>query len=274
MTEPTRRPRRSVPVVILDAALGAVARVRAVAARPSVWVALGAVVAAGALLAVIFALVGARHGPAPLGIGNSPTTEPTPATGETPGTDPAEPAPGAPVPTGAAAPGSRANPPGPLRPAGGPAGGVGGAAPVYNAAPTPRPADPPGAAPPPAAPPPAAPPPAAPQPVPLTARYAAAKAEGLLGYHATVTITNPGGASVSGWLLVVKLPATALTMSDVSGATASRSGSTWTFTPTSDTRTVPAGESVRVRYLVRDAPLLSGAPRACTIDGARCSGLG
>jgi hypothetical protein len=89
-----------------------------------------------------------------------------------------------------------------------------------------------------------------------------------------VTITNPGRAPIAGWVLVMKLPATALTVSEVSGATVHRSGTTWTFTPTSDTRTVPAGGSVRVHYLVRDTPLLSGGPTACTIDGSRCSGLG
>jgi Cellulose binding domain len=220
---------------------------------------------------VIFTLVGAKAGPGPLGLGDRPATQATPAPRQPPGAGPAEsgqpsPAPGAPEPTGAAGPGSTADPTGPP----GAVGGLvpGGVAPVYNAAPTPRPADPPEAAEPTPAPP--AP---APARVPLTARYAAAEAEGLLGYRATVTITNPGRASHSGWALVIRLPATALAVTDVSGATVSRSGATWTFTPTPDTRTVPAGESVRVRYLVRDAPLLSGAPKSCTIDGAPCGGL-
>jgi hypothetical protein len=266
-------------VIILDAVTGAAAWVRAVATRPQVWVALGAVLAAGGLLALIFALVGAGKGPLPLGLGDHPVTQVTPGPAGSPAADPAEsgrPAlpPGAPSPTGAAGPGSAggsaagpAGPPGGIVPDGIVPGGIvpGGVGPVYNAAPTPQPADPPDEA---------APPPAPPARVPLTARYTAAETEGLLGYRATVTITNPGRASHGGWALVIKLPATALTVSDVSGATVSRAGTTWTFTPTPDTLTVPAGESVLVRYLVRDAPLLSGAPRSCAIDGAPCAGLG
>jgi hypothetical protein len=257
-------------VIVLDAVTGAAGRVREIATRPQVWVALGALVAAGGLLALIFALVGVGGGPPPLGIGDRPATDTAADPRVPPGAGPAEPGPtadpsGGPAPPGPAGPGSTADPSAPPGAPGGPA--PAGPGPVYYAAPTPQPADPPDEA----APPPA--PPAPPAWVPLTARYAAAETEGLLGYHATVTITNPGRASHSGWTLVIRLPATALAVTEVSGAEVSRSGATWTFTPTPDTRTVPAGESVRVRYAVRDAPLLSGAPLSCTVDGTPCAGL-
>lgn len=95
---------------------------------------------------------------------------------------------------------------------------------------------------------------------------------GLWGYRSSVTMRNAGGTAASGWTLVISLPRESLTVTDVSGATARRNGGTWTFTPTGATRTVPRGGSVRVRFEVNGAPLLS-APTACTVDGTACTGL-
>jgi hypothetical protein len=108
--------------------------------------------------------------------------------------------------------------------------------------------------------------------VPLTARYTAASyAAGLLGYRATVTVTNPGPRARDGWLLIVTLPRTSLAVSVVSGATAARNGRVWTFTPTSSTVRIPPGGSVQVVYEVRGATLVDAAPDDCRVDGNRCT---
>jgi hypothetical protein len=87
-----------------------------------------------------------------------------------------------------------------------------------------------------------------------------------------VTITNRGPAPVGGWVLVLVLPRTALAVTEVSGANASRDGTTWTFTPVAGA-VVPAGGSVRVAFQVRGAPLVSAQPTSCRLDGSRCAGL-
>jgi hypothetical protein len=107
--------------------------------------------------------------------------------------------------------------------------------------------------------------------VPLTASYRTSSATaGLLGYQLAVTVANPGATSKDGWTLTVTLPRPTLLVSGVSGATAARNGSVWTFTPDSGTAAVPAGGSVKVVFDVRGATLIDAAPQDCRIDGNRC----
>ncbi|MEU1588346.1 cellulose binding domain-containing protein [Micromonospora sp. NPDC005710] len=94
----------------------------------------------------------------------------------------------------------------------------------------------------------------------------------LLSYGATVTINNPGSVPARGWTLVVTLPRESLGISGVEGARASRDGAVWTFVPDGDTGQVPASASVPVTFRVNGS-LTGSAPKACTIDGAACSGL-
>jgi hypothetical protein len=110
--------------------------------------------------------------------------------------------------------------------------------------------------------------------VPLTGRYTAASyAAGLLGYRATVTVTNPGSSIRDGWLLTVTLPRPSLAVSVVSGATADQNGRVWTFTPNGSTVRIPPGGSVQVVYEVRGATLVDAAPDDCRVDGRRCTGI-
>ncbi|MFG1603833.1 cellulose binding domain-containing protein [Actinoplanes sp. NPDC049265] len=107
---------------------------------------------------------------------------------------------------------------------------------------------------------------------PLTAHYGTSSLlVGLLGYRVTATVTNPGSKARDGWHLVVTLPRPTLAVAAVSGATASQSGSTWTFTPDKTTSRVPAGKSVTIGFDVRGATLLNGAPAGCQIDNNPCS---
>lgn len=109
--------------------------------------------------------------------------------------------------------------------------------------------------------------PPAPPPT-LTARYASEGAT-LLNYTASVTIRNPGPGPVTGWTLVITLPRSTQAVGEVSGATTSRDGTTWTFVPDQSTRQVPADGSVQVRFRV-DGSLFDSAPTACTIDKRPC----
>jgi hypothetical protein len=109
---------------------------------------------------------------------------------------------------------------------------------------------------------------------PLTARYSVAEGtEGLLGYRATVTVTNPGTRARPTWLVTVTLPRPTLRVAEVSGAVAEQDGATWSFRPDRSTAPVPAGGSVRVTFEVRGATLVSAAPTACTIDANSCAGI-
>ncbi|MEU4551952.1 hypothetical protein [Micromonospora violae] len=94
----------------------------------------------------------------------------------------------------------------------------------------------------------------------------------LLSYGATVTISNPGAVPAARWTLVVTLPRESLGVSGVEGAKASRDGAVWTFVPDGNTAEVPGNAAVRVTFRVNGS-LTGSAPRACTIDGAACSGL-
>ncbi|RZT79162.1 cellulose binding domain-containing protein [Micromonospora violae] len=94
----------------------------------------------------------------------------------------------------------------------------------------------------------------------------------LLSYGATVTISNPGAVPAARWTLVVTLPRESLGVIGVEGAKASRDGAVWTFVPDGTTAEVPGNAAVRVTFRVNGS-LTGSAPRACTIDGAACSGL-
>jgi cellulose binding protein with CBM2 domain len=109
------------------------------------------------------------------------------------------------------------------------------------------------------------------RPAELSATYTTSSATaGLLGYEMTVTVTNPGDAPRDGWTLTVTLPRPTLTVGQVSGATASQDGSTWTFTPSPDTARIAGGASVRVAFTVHGATLIAAAPQQCRIDGRPC----
>ncbi|OKI42333.1 cellulose binding domain-containing protein [Micromonospora sp. CB01531] len=128
---------------------------------------------------------------------------------------------------------------------------------------------------PPAAPPPAGAPsaPTTPPPAPAALRADfAVEDNALLSYGARVTITNPGTAGATDWQLVIVLPRESLEVGSVTGARASRDGATWTFTPDGSNATVPGRGSIRVTFRVSGAAI-SATPRACTIDGAACTGL-
>ena len=111
-------------------------------------------------------------------------------------------------------------------------------------------------------------------PVPLTARFTKGADGGLAGYQATVAITNPGTAPVSGWTVTLTLPRSTLNVTDVDGATVTRDGAVWTFIPVSTTAQVAAGRSVTVSFRVSGAALLDATPTACAIDGRSCQGVG
>ncbi|WP_444947533.1 cellulose binding domain-containing protein [Micromonospora ureilytica] len=94
----------------------------------------------------------------------------------------------------------------------------------------------------------------------------------LLSYGATVTISNPGSVPAPRWTLVITLPRESLGVSGVEGAQASRDGAVWTFVPDTNSGQVPGSASVRVTFRVNGS-LTGSAPKACTIDGAACSGV-
>jgi Cellulose binding domain len=112
-------------------------------------------------------------------------------------------------------------------------------------------------------------PPAAPPPA-LTARYETAQDTGLLGltgYRGRVTVGNPGSLSVGGWTVTLLLP-DGQRVASASGADYRQDGATVTFTPSTDTLTVPGSGSVSFTFDV-DAPL-GGPPLACAIDEHPC----
>ncbi|GIF05450.1 cellulose binding domain-containing protein [Actinoplanes siamensis] len=109
-------------------------------------------------------------------------------------------------------------------------------------------------------------------PVPLTASYGISSlTAGLLGYKMTVTVANPGPVAKDGWTVTVTLPRSTLRVANVSGATATQSGSTWTFVPDTSTSRVPAGGSVAISFGVNGATLIDAAPQDCQIDGNTCT---
>jgi Cellulose binding domain len=105
----------------------------------------------------------------------------------------------------------------------------------------------------------------------LTAGYTAA--DGLLGYRANVTVTSHGPGTSDGWKLTITMPRPTLRLVAVSGASVKQNGSVWTFTPTEDSRRIPAGDSAVVVFDVRGATLVDGRPTACQLDGEACTGL-
>lgn len=105
----------------------------------------------------------------------------------------------------------------------------------------------------------------------LTGRYLGEDGT-LTGYPARVTISNPGSVPVDGWTVRITLPRRTLAVSGVHGATVTQDGAVWTFTPTDQTREVPAGGAVEVRFRVNGTPIDS-TPTNCTVDGDPCTGL-
>jgi hypothetical protein len=246
MTDMRQRMRRTLPVIILDAALAVVAALHSghlpwsgkVGKRraAAIWMtAAGAAAVAGTITLV----VGFLHSPgglAPLGVASPPP----PAA--------IEPPPSRPSPSPSTQPG---------------VDGIGASPAVPR---TPGPSTTPPVSGPPTTPP--------GTPAPLTARYAPTQGgQALLSYRATVTIANPGARPTAGWLLTITLPRPTLTITDVSGATVRQDDSTWTFTPDAGTAAVPAGGTMQISFQVRGATLVSAAPTACTIDGRPCDGV-
>jgi cytoskeletal protein RodZ len=105
----------------------------------------------------------------------------------------------------------------------------------------------------------------------LTASYRLSSITvGLLGYRMTTTVANPGEAVQEGWTVTVTLPRSTLRVAGVKGATAVQDGSVWTFTPDATTARVPADGSIELAFEVRGATLIDGTPRECRIDGNPC----
>lgn len=263
MADQRHRPRRTVPVVILDAVLGVLAALQTGhlpgrgrerggrerdeldgESRPDrprraavLWTSAAVVAVVAGTVSLAVAFVRSPEGLAPLGVGSPP-----PAVIEQP---PAG------DPSASAVPGS---------------GGFGSSPPPVprtgRATPTPGGST-------------ASPPPGTATPKPLAARYATTEGGQalLVGYRATVTVTNPGATAVRGWRVTVTLPRKTLTVAEVSGAVAKQDGTTWTFTPAESTTTVPPGGSIQVSFRVGGATLADAAPTGCTIDGRACQGL-
>ncbi|MBF9133697.1 cellulose binding domain-containing protein [Plantactinospora sp. S1510] len=242
MTKVRQRPARTLPVAVLDLLLAAVAAVRGLIRRVARALpvrrgdrALATVIVAAALVAVIgtgFLVTSLLRTPdqlAPLGVAPPPTPVAEASTGGVP--DDAEGGATPPASSPLALPSPESS---------------------TGARDRPRPATPRPPAPPPT----------------LTGRYASEGAT-LLNYTASVTISNPGPGPATGWTLVITLPRSTQAVGEVSGATTSRDGNTWTFVPDQSTRQVPADGSVQVRFRV-DGSLFDSAPTACTIDKRPC----
>lgn len=105
----------------------------------------------------------------------------------------------------------------------------------------------------------------------LTATYRTEQAT-LIGYRAAVDITNANPTPVDGWTVVITLPRRTLSIAEVSGATATQDGATWTFQPDQGTRRVPPDGTVRVTFRVDGAALGATAPTGCTVNGRPCEG--
>ncbi|MEO3744437.1 cellulose binding domain-containing protein [Plantactinospora sp. B5E13] len=237
-----QRPSRTLPVVVLDLLLTGVAAVRGLARR-TVRLPAGrrgdralAVVIVAAALAVVtgtgFVVAALLRAPDQLApLGVAAPPSPTPEAGGDDGRTPGE-ASGTP-------PASSPLPPPPSRAPNPPAD--------TDADPGPPP-----------------PPPAA-----LLGSYTTEDVT-LLHYTASVTITNPGRSAAGDWTLVLTLPRQTQSIGLVDGAKVSRDGATWTFVPDQETRRVPAGGSVRVRFRV-DGAVLDAAPTGCAVNGRPCA---
>jgi hypothetical protein len=104
---------------------------------------------------------------------------------------------------------------------------------------------------------------------PLTAEYTTTTSGKT--YDASVTITNPGSRPVASWTVTLTFRAQSQSVTNVSGASVSKSGKTWTFVPAGTGGTVPAGGSVRISFQVTGAG--GQQPVGCTVDGQPCGGL-
>ncbi|TDB77518.1 cellulose binding domain-containing protein [Micromonospora sp. KC723] len=132
------------------------------------------------------------------------------------------------------------------------------------AAPEPDPASPSG-------PPVAGPPSATATATPLRAEFTI-ESRTLFGYRAAVTISNPGSNPTVGWTLVVTLPRESSEVSAVTGARVTRSGASWTFVPDETTERVVGAGSVQVTFRVSGS-VTNAPPTGCAVDGTACAGL-
>jgi hypothetical protein len=103
---------------------------------------------------------------------------------------------------------------------------------------------------------------------PLRATYTVipVKGPGPVSYHVTATITNPGAAPVTGWLLVFTLPPGA-TAEHADGATAAQVGNVVTLSPKDPGRILKPGQNQSVKFDVSGA---AAPPTGCTINGSPC----
>jgi Cellulose binding domain len=105
-------------------------------------------------------------------------------------------------------------------------------------------------------------------PPPFTATYTTTGLPlGLLGYHVTVTVTNPATVAQTGWQVVFQLPS-GETAANTNGANYQPTGTAATFTPT-DAGTVAAQGKAQFTFDVQG--VIAPSPTGCTINGRPCS---
>ncbi|MFG3682693.1 SRPBCC domain-containing protein [Micromonospora chalcea] len=100
---------------------------------------------------------------------------------------------------------------------------------------------------------------------PLSATYETVN-DRLFGYRGEVVLRNPGPAPRPEWTVTVTLHSGA-TVSSVNGAEAAQDGSVVTFTGAA----LPGGESVTIRFDVRDPDPSHNAPAGCATDNTPCT---
>lgn len=89
------------------------------------------------------------------------------------------------------------------------------------------------------------------------------------GYEAVVTINNLTSQPVDGWKVRLMLPPFGLVVNTVQGARVEQSEREVVFTPTKETRVIPAGEPARFTFRVQGI----GSPVECEINGQPCAGV-
>jgi hypothetical protein len=109
----------------------------------------------------------------------------------------------------------------------------------------------------------------APPPAALRASYQVRFNGDGMGYRAEVEIRNPGMVAVSGWQVVVTLPAGQEVAKASSGVAFSPSTGDVGFTPVdAGTSEVKAGGSVKFAF---EVPTGDTGPTGCAIDGQPCN---
>ncbi|MGK5741160.1 SRPBCC domain-containing protein [Micromonospora sp. URMC 103] len=101
----------------------------------------------------------------------------------------------------------------------------------------------------------------------MAARYETVSSR-LLGYSGEVVVSNPGGAPGAQWTLVVTF-ADDSEVTEVSGAEWRQDGRTVTFTGSP----LPAGQSQKIRFDVRDSAPFAKGPESCAIGDNPCEGV-